>query len=363
MSKPLPYVPVLRWKGAEISAVRDLTNAQRAQIKPLFEFVPKAFSKLLVERAVALKAREVATNWGLDQPCFIDPNLLGSSVAAAVYALLDKEEYLTATLVTGLQPRLHPHLLRDLKSVKKHGLAIRVSVHEFRQAGWRKALVDLLADLQFQPTEIDLVIDYGLLASVPDGFELVMNAVMALGAWRMVVLLAGSFPSDLSKLRKNDEHVLPRLEWKGYVGFVQQGGKAAFGDYTIQHAVFEEHEGRGMNFSASIRYTHYGSWFIMRGESIQAAGAEQWPAHAQLLCEKGEFRGKDFSAGDAYISTMAAQQENNGTAKDWLSAGINHHIVVTVDQLNHLADIPATPIEKHFSADWPARIPTQVSVN
>lgn len=363
MTKPLPYVPLLRWKGAEISAVRDLTSAQRDRLKPLFELVPKSFAKLPVERVVALKARELATNWGWDRPCFIDPHLLGPSVAAAVYALLDKEEYLTATLVTGLQPKLHPHLLRELKAVKKRGLALRVSVHEFRQAGWRKALADLLDDLRLQPADIDLIIDFGLLTSVPDGFEQVVAAVTALGTWRMVVLLAGSFPPDLSKLRKNDEHILPRLEWQGYVGFVQHGGQAAFGDYTIQHAVFEEREGAGMNFSASIRYTHYDRWLILRGESIQTAGPEQWPAHAQLLCEKGEFRGKDFSAGDAYIATMAAQQQDNGNSKDWLSAGINHHLAVTLDQLNHLTDLPATPHEKHISADWPARIPAQISDN
>jgi hypothetical protein len=111
----------------------------------------------------------------------------------------------------------------------------------------------------------------------------------------------------------------------------------SFGDYTIQHGVFEEHEGKHFNFSASLRYTADEYWVVMRGEGVKnedGAGFQQFPAQAQLLTERSEFRGPQFSSGDMYIHTMAQQFTKSGQLKDWLVATFNHHITFVILQLD-----------------------------
>jgi Beta protein len=101
--------------------------------------------------------------------------------------------------------------------------------------------------------------------------------------------------------------------------------------------VYEEREGGHFNFSASIRYTASEDWVIMRGEGVlneDGAGYAQFPAQAQLLLCRPDFCGAPFSDGDLYIHNMAQQSAKNGTAKDWLAAGFNHHLTFVVRQLD-----------------------------
>jgi hypothetical protein len=103
--------------------------------------------------------------------------------------------------------------------------------------------------------------------------------------------------------------------------------------------VFEEHEGQHFNFSASLRYTASEYWVIMRGEGVKnehGAGFEQFPAQAQLLLERKEFSGPQFSDGDLYIHTMAQQFTKTGHLKGWLVATFNHHLTFVVRQIDGL---------------------------
>jgi hypothetical protein len=90
------------------------------------------------------------------------------------------------------------------------------------------------------------------------------------------------------------------------------------------------------NFSASIRYATPTGWLVMRGEGVlneDGPGYAQWPAHAQLLSEHPEFTGSAYSWGDDFMQQMGSQLEKTGRAKDWLGAGINHHLTMVVNQL------------------------------
>ncbi len=117
----------------------------------------------------------------------------------------------------------------------------------------------------------------------------------------------------------------------------------AYGDYTVQHPVFRG-PGFGLNFSASIRYTAEDDFVIMRGEGVRnddGPGYAQWPANAMMLCERREFQGEDFSAGDRYIKEMSKEVEKNGSGRTggpgtWLQAAFNRHLTLTVRQISSL---------------------------
>jgi len=329
-------------------------------MRPLFELVPQSLEGPPLDRAVQLRARDISMKWGWDLPCFIDLSQLEDSASLIACQVLDRQDHLAATLVAPMQGVLEPRLLRDLARVRRRGLAIRLSIHEFRQAHLVANLLEMVRSAGLAPAQVDILIDYGSVAAPPERIAEAVTTIYRVEEWRSITVLAGAFPPDLSKLRKNEQHLLARHEWIGYCRFVQAGGHAGYGDYTIQHPLYEEHERKGLNFSASIRYTGLTDWVIMRGESVRkdnGPGYSQWPAHAQLLAFHSEFRGADFSAGDNYISTMGAQMEKTGNPKDWLNAGINHHLAMVAHQLEHIEEMPTESAAQSAAApDWPAQL-------
>lgn len=77
----------------------------------------------------------------------------------------------------------------------------------------------------------------------------------------------------------------------------------------------------------------------MRGEGVfntNGPGFAQFPANAQLLCDRDEFYGASFSYGDQYIEEMGSQFDKPGNAMTWLRAGINHHLTLVVNQVSNL---------------------------
>jgi hypothetical protein len=156
--------------------------------------------------------------------------------------------------------------------------------------------------------------------------------------WGSLTVLAGSFPKDLSEFKRNDHHLIERSDWLRWSQYVDSHPARipVYGDYTIQHGIFEEQQGKRRNFSASIRYTLDDKWLLMKGEGVfneNSAGFGQWPAHAKLLVGMPEYSGPEFSFGDRFINEIASHPTKKGTAELWLSAGISHHIAKVLAQI------------------------------
>lgn len=354
-----PYVPVLRWKGAEIEAVFDLTGSQRQFLKPLFELIPKDFTKISLEREIVLRARDISYSWGWNLPCFVDLSLLESAHAEIAFSILDKNEHIAATITTPLNPALSLRALRESTLIRQFGMAVRLNALDLRQSGARQQLLDILGNLRLMPDEVDIIIDYRVITGMPGTMHHLAGMIESIAHWRSITFLSGAFPPDLSELERNNQYLLPRHDWLAYRRYALEAGSAGFGDYTIQHGLFEEREGKGLNFSASIRYTGPADWVIMRGESVRVKdgpGYQQYPANAQLLCERPEFCGAGFSAGDRYVKEMSLQSVKTGGPKEWLEAGINHHIAYVLYQLEHITETPmASAAFNEAAPDWPAR--------
>ena len=172
-------------------------------------------------------------------------------------------------------------------------------------------------------------------------FHEICNHLPHLNEWLTFSIISGIFPKDLTGI-KPGQHLIQRLDWLTWEEQIRGATSLpripSFGDYTIQHPIYYEPP-KNANFSASIRYTTDNAWLIMRGEGIRSrkgTGYAQYPANAQLLCEREEFCGEDFSMGDKYIYNMGHQSARYGSARTWLTAGINHHLTFVVRQISSL---------------------------
>jgi hypothetical protein len=339
------YVAVLRWKGAEKTAVRALSSDIKRSIVPIIEFVPKDFWGTSEHAAINTVGKEVAENWGWRNPVIIDPHLLGDKTAAqniqVVLSALARYKVPCGIVTDVIRAEEYQQAVADsLGRIKGLDLCFRINSIQLRLPGLDSALRALLAKLGRHPNDVDMIVDFRFISDGGTNFRQSVSRLPMLTDWRSVTTLAGSFPKDLSHLTRNEQHFLPRSEWDSWC-FLNERSLllTAFGDYTIQHPFFEDREGKGFNFSPSIRYTCRNGYLIMRGEGIKnkdAPGCEQWLAEATILSEKTEFSGGGFCWGDTFIEDKSREPLNPGSIKDWLAATINHHLTLVAKQIQEV---------------------------
>lgn len=346
------YVPVLRWKQAEWSALRNLKQTYRGRVTPLVEITPGSVEprkrRPSLELMLSKNLEELASSW-VGMPVFVDlvhlPSLLRMSDGRQPILFIGgkaRGRGVQLIPVTGpYRSQDFQNAVRELLKADRRGVCVRLFRADLRQTTGED-LRRLLKFLEIDASQADLILDYQV---TPDklanlDYPAVVGALPELARWRTVTLISGAFPANLTAFTVG-EHELPRRDWNGWLA-IQNGTRAgrrpAFGDYTIQHGIYAEPPERA-NFSASIRYTSQDYWVIMRGEGVfndDGPGFAQWPANAQLLCDRQEFCGAPFSEGDKYIYEMSQQSARTGNAGTWLQAGINHHLTYVARQVASL---------------------------
>ena len=338
------YVPVLRWKAAERDALQNMRQSDKARITPLVELVPKLLTYfgpkvgMTADIKVSRAASEMSRVWG-HEPIFVDFWLLNLAIAIngghPITVFGEKARYngLRLISVTGLDRSPdYQKAVASLVQEDRRGACIRLRRQDLNRATLAKDLEKLLNGLGLSPDTTDLIVDYQLIDENVPNLANLCTFVPQLSGWRTFTTVGGAFPKDLSKLKKNDQHLLPRRDWVAWSRQVIDASKLprtpSYGDYTIQHPFYSELD-FAPNPSASIRYTSRENWIIMRGEGVrndEGTGYRQFPAQAQLLCANQEFCGMNFSAGDRYIYQMSLQKGRTGTPTTCLCAGFNHHI-------------------------------------
>lgn len=343
------YFPILRWKRGEYIALRHLRGADRAGMTPLVELVPgtRPWGGDETPQRVEALVSQIEQSWGT-APLLLDPQHLAletspASVLTNVWEAMPQQLQLVP--VVGLA-RTSDYFSAVQSALDIAGrVALRIQGSELRRPDISQCVSELLERLQITQENVYLVID---LAYFPDraspypSLNELARRLPRWDAWYAVVLASGAFPANLTDFQPG-QHLHPRSDWRAWRRLINGENEArrpAYGDYATLHAIYSTPPPRA-NPSASIRYTASTNWVVMRGEGVRTptgSGFAQWPANAQLLCERDEFCGADFSYGDAYISEIADQVEHTGNPETWLRAGVNHHLTFVVRQIANLGD-------------------------
>ncbi len=342
---------------AERLAFAQITPAERRFLTPLIELVPRNFAPTKKnprsdpDRVIAEIAVELAGIWG-KQPLLIDflhlANQPDPPTALQLFSGYARKWSVLAIPVTGLErTSQYQAAIASVARQSNLGISLRIRREDLDEPQVKSKITQLLSQLRLTPQNVDLIVDLKIIGQTDDfGFSLLYTWLPQLMDWRTFAVLGGAFPKDLQGMRPG-QYLLPRLEWRNWSEQLRSKQRVSrfpsFGDYTVQHPLFAEPP-RNANVSASIRYASEADWIIMRGEGVRnegGAGYDQWPANALLLSERAEFCGSDFSAGDRYIATMAAQSAKTGNARTWIQAGINHHLVFVIRQISSLDGLSA----------------------
>jgi len=358
------YVPVLKWKRGERIALRKLPLEIKMRITPLVELVPDHFkqgkgsSHATVEEILQKKADELQNDWG-QLPFFLDMQLVGDSfitsdgrhpLLALSEALLDRALHMIP--VTGLnRPASYSNAVSSILSGTDTTLCLRVTAQELELLDLNERISKLLTAKSRSLRQVHLTIDYQFTPDNTPNLLTIQKIIDKISNYCTYTVISGAFPKDLTEFEKNKQHTLSRSDWVAWRDQTLDASPLlvripTFGDYTILHPHLTTLP-YFPNVSASIRYTHDNYWVIMRGEGLRnedGPGWRQYPAQASLLCDRDEYCGADFSAGDNYLHELSQQiGSSKGTPEALIQVGVNHHITYVVGQLADMFATASTP--------------------
>lgn len=370
MLQPSDYVPILRKRQAEMVAITNLLNEDFKRITPFFEMCehilpPKNLKKVQASDPYSYLwdvVRELAESCG-NRAYFIDfgyvEDVFSHSPKHPVEIFFELASYhayhdLKPIPVTGLRrSNSHQNAIKQVCRSTRGEVCIRVSQSEIRDASFVPELLLLLRNLAIVPGNAHLLIDLQEVNGTSSSISEICDRVPMLGQWLSFIVAGGSFPRFLSDLTKNEEHVLPRLDWenwlKGFNGRHSLERLPTFSDYSVQYPQKPKPLDFTPSVSASIRYTDLTQWIIMRGEALsKGAKYNQYWGLANALMYRDEFSGHDFSFADQYIARIGTQTKETGNIGSWLTVAFNRHLTLVARQLSHLFSEPTQDAKGTF---------------
>lgn len=367
------YIPILRWRAAEMKAIQKLSSSDRENVTPFVELVmpSPSFNKdgevVKTPKEKFMSALPDITK-NLFESCgqntvFIDAHLLDSDIrASSLEQILSENNFgLFMIPVTYIIPvtstnadKVTREIVINYANKSGHGLCIRIDKSHLQEVNVWSHLSDFVESNKLNVENTDLLID---LRVIPEGFVITNLAkqlaeIPNLKKWRSFTIAGGVFPKDLTQFAAGDVHRLDRLDLKLWntLRENQLPRVPSFSDYTIQCPDYEPVNIPG---SVSIRYTADENWWIFRGKKPgvinkktheKGPGREQYIGHAKTLKNRSFYKGVDYSFGDAEIARIAAPDNvKTGNPTTWLTIGINHHITLTAHQIASLIE----EIEEH----------------
>ena len=345
------YVPVLKVKRGEKTALRSISRSAQQRITPLLEIVErKADTSPSVDAHLNTAFKDLADSVRPYSRSFLDAREIagdGPAAAAEVFRRAAAAGIVFAP-VTGISRSVDTSAAL---SHRTHGLVVRLTRVEFEAGGLAANLRAFMSRHSLAPEESDLVIDLGPVDDmVTDGVVALTNAFMAdvpdQTRWRTFTVSACAFPTGMGGIDPHSHHLVERADWVAWRNNLHSQRSTlprlpTFSDCVIQHPRgVEGFNPRIMQVSASIRYTMVDKWLLLKGGSTRITPpTTQFPALATLLVYghlQPHFAGQGHCDGCASMKASADGASGLGSAEVWRRLGTIHHITTAVEQLGLL---------------------------
>lgn len=360
MFNHLHYVPVLKSKRAEFSALYELSDAAKAIITPLIDVIPVPWDYGTDSPKRSLKAHidcitgYIVKSWPRDLPMFLDllyaaaNNEVIQDKHAALYCFESLRRYRQRIIpVTRLdRDDDYQNVMKSIINKDKMGACLRIQQDDLDDFdALDEALNDLTAHFEIPPTSCDILLDFQALPlqEVRDPVTYISNVIRTfpnLTEWRTFTVAASNFPKILEMTPDSDE-LISRDDYNLWRSVVSNdiSRLPSFGDYSIQHPEMSDIDYRKIKISVNLRYATEAHWLVYKGREKNRHGHQQFNRICKDLVNRPEFGGSRFSAGDNYISGCAINTAGPGTPEIWRKVGFNHHITLVAKQIANFGEI------------------------
>ncbi len=329
---PYRYVPQLRTKAGESTALSNLTTAAKDRILPLFHLIadpPATFVPTLAQgwsgRLAALDA-----GWNFAQTGSVaDFNSMLAGVRSSGVPAMP-------SVAVGAHPTYLSAVQNAYATAPHLGIVVRTSLGDIAH------LSTWIAQLGVTASQIDLVISAG---HVPDIGQGVLGPVVAhhLGAipmagWRSVTLAASAAPQDFGALAYG-LNTVPRMDWALWQNArLTAPAQLDYGDFGVAHPNLAGPPGFAMaNATVSARYTLDNDWLMIKGRSTRGMNGlpmgQQYRGHAATIVSTAGTGGLVSCWGDQEIQRISGSPLRPGGRPQWAGYSTSRHLSLVADRL------------------------------
>lgn len=347
------YSAYLREKSGELRALGLLDDVSADCLIPILVALPlseKENANLSVLDVIKREIGRVQRSWG-GRICLWDPQYLifndhdAEEDTVRLRDVLDRFLTFGAKVIPVVALREGFHRASTIGAYATRtngGAAIRIEFDDIQEY---ELLEAQRATLKLPASECLLVVDIST-ADVTEHDEFAKSligwlfALRQQGDWAKIILTASSYP------RKNPAPPLgqvlaPRPEWKLWEWAVGLEPSlkdfVIFGDYGADSAHFD-FRGGGRPIP-HLRYLRTIDWQIVRGDKTYKSLRDV----AKRIAASLGFMGRDFSAGDEFISDCAKGAVGTADPTQWRAVNMNHHLTTAVRQLATLYKVILVP--------------------
>jgi hypothetical protein len=348
------YLPILKAKFGEFTALSKLTPAIRKHVVPLLVIQPNEYDHQSQIKPPTMEEHLIKIGskfkefWPFDDT-FVDTDLVCNESADGLTCI----EYLYKRLFEkGVAPvpvlsLISPDSLKaGVRSVQQKytidSCAFRITMNDLSSATLNDRINLLIVNQLAEVENIHLILD--LAAAEFDELDDFADAIVSRlehfpywKKWKSFSICGSAFPK--TGAIKEEVNNIPRNEWKLFQLIKEKLDREKFkrqinyGDYSIVAPGYIEFDPIRMGSTANIRYTIDDDYIVLKGKSLKSKGYSQYISQAIDITNADYFLGAGYSAGDAHLKECADKQIKTGTPTIWNWVGNNHHITKVVMDL------------------------------
>ncbi|VGM95169.1 Uncharacterised protein [uncultured Avibacterium sp.] len=330
------YVPILKTKQNEFSALGELDNQVKDKIKPLFVLTQDDCSR----RGLSLSAN-LNNKWH-SRDVFIDIcqvnnfNINHLNHVTAIFSDLMNNNIQFTPVIHLDNPNQDA-----INYVNQHKItsAILLKVNNFSQFT-PSNLQHLIRAL---PNVTDIILDFGSdIATSRQNHSFNISTYIShisthISPHINIIIAGSSIPSELPRNNYMPFGMEPRTEWLGFYDYYFStpiNNPIIFSDYSITHPN-ESEPISYVNPNAKIRYTLSDNYLFAVGYQVHShtSGFGQYHAMAGYIVASAYFMGQNYSWGDKYLYDCSVQARGPGNMGSWVKVGHNHHITFVTRQI------------------------------
>jgi hypothetical protein len=333
------YMPILKGREGEFSAVSHLADALVPHVLPIFEVVPTTDGPIRDAYRFGDKVHEslpANVTIAVDVQHLPDP---ADGVRRPMRDIADDLGAWVIPMLTVLHLHDSPERMADAAcAADMHGgravLRLGSDTHDPDDAEAEGQLDRLSRHAGLTIEQCDFVLDVFQLRSERDlsRVEPIVRKCVSWAQrypWRSVTVAAGAMLASISNLPANTPTPLRRWDLQLWQRVRDLGLRYA--DYGIAHPGMAAARWRPM---PSLRYTDDEVWWIYRWPQDKNGRSAMYDL-CKVLVESDHWpaEGRSFSWGDDQIAARASGVGGPGNATNWRAWTTSHHLAHVVDQL------------------------------
>jgi hypothetical protein len=345
------YVPFLKLKNNEVSALVDLEANLLTKVTPIFD-IPriKDMNEAEFINRIRIALKSLNSHWNKDKWFYIDvfdipPSLKPEGRDIYGYTLDVFSEF-NIIPVVGLD-RDQEHLDSVVALLKKKPNKIKVAIRllpsdfiSFDAVEFE--IDDLLGEIIDISKSVDLLLDARSLVGssvkkVASDAAAFANKFASKYVCRRIVIAGSSIPSSISEVvGTNEEALFDRLEkqlWSTFNSMCTVSNSfKSYGDYCVVSPEYSDidlsPEMLPNIATPKIIYTCDNKYYAVRGAAFKTHPLKfkQYFNLAKIVAAKSFYRGSTFSAGDEYIYQRSSGKGTSGSPGSWIKVAVNAHI-------------------------------------